>query len=538
MIIYNKIRKSITEIHKALKKYIFIILIFLSNYIFSQAPAIDWSKKFGGGHDDFCAQIIETRDNNFIALGYSESASGDVTDHRGTGGSPDIWIFKYDLTGNIIWKRSLGGTASEFGATIQETNDNGFIIFGTTSSNTIDVSGLHVFGGAPFGYSDMWIVKTDSIGQIQWQKCIGSDDEDRGRRLAQTADSGFIIIGEPEFLGGDITTFYGGSDVWIAKLNSVGTILWTRSFGGFWFDTPYGITILEDQSMLITGGLGSSGGNVSCSNSSKGVWIIKVDSSGNELWQKCYGGSRDEFGFDIIKSNDGGFFVAASTASNDGDVTGLIGIYNYWILKCDSAGNILWEKCFGGTGYDQISSITQTKDGGVIACGFSESVIPGSHGLGDAYIVKLDSLGNLEWQKCFGGSGDDQARSVIQLADSSYMIAGNSNSTDGDITNYKGAQDYWIFKLNATFVDISEIYKVYSDLNGSISSESLSIKFYSNITSDAVISVIDILGRVVLTERITTRQGMNDLQIPVNLAKGVFILQLKGANGLISRKIF
>lgn len=506
-----------------------------SVFLFSQSPAIQWSKKFGGGMDDNCFDILKTSENNFIVIGSTRSASGDVIGFRG---AQDVWMIKIDNLGNLIWSRCLGGIASEYGASIQQTSDGGFIFIGSTSSNTIDVSGLHVFGGAPFGYDDIWAVKTDSTGQIEWQKCIGSDDDDLGFQIIPTSDSSYFILGQPHYFGGDITTFYGLTDVWVAKINSVGIVQWDRSFGGYWNETPNGMTILSDHSILIAAGVTSNDGNVTCSNPNNGVWIIKLDSTGNEIWQKCYGGSSYDEGFDIVESNNGGFYIAASTGSSDGDVTGLIGLRNYWILKCDSSGTILWQKCFGGTSIDQIRSMTKCFDGGIIACGSTESLIAGNHGMKDAYIIKIDSLGNLEWEKCFGGSGDDEANSVIQLQDSSYVVAGSSNSTDGDIINYRGAQDFWVFKLSAASTAINEIKSTYSSLKGFVSEQKLTINFNSTTNELLLISVFDILGKKLFSEKINAHIGLNEFSFNVNFSKQIGVIQIQGRSSILSSKIF
>lgn len=521
------------------KNYL-ILLLLLSSFCFGQSPSIQWSKKFGGGSPDLCNKIIQTSDGNFVAIGSSKSANGDVSNHHSSGGpaKSDVWILKIDINGSILWNKSLGGDFDDSGASIEETSDGGFIIAGTTMSNQGDVSGLHGVNGGPFGPTDMWIVKIDSIGNIQWQKCVGSDEDDASIKIKSSGDSSYLLLGGINYWGGDISISYGNSDVWISEMNSIGSIQWQRTYGGFFFDVPYGMTILNDGSILIVAGVESSDGNVTCSNPSKGVWVIKVDSTGHTLWQKCYGGSGGEEGLDIVQSNDGGFFVAAWTGSSDGDVTGLIGLHNYWILKCDSVGNILWEKCLGGTWYDQGRAITTCYDGGLIACGYTESTIVGSHGMKDAYVVKLDSLGNLEWEKCYGGSQDDEANSVIQLPDSSFMIAGTSNSIDGDITNYRGSQDFWVIKLNPPFTGVNEIDRYYSDLSGFIGESSLHVKFNSRSEESILLTVSDLLGRTVFEEKVKAHTGINEFQFPTNLSKSISILQLKAKSGVISAKIF
>lgn len=524
-----------------MKKFLFVILLHLPFVVESQVPSIQWSKNFGGGGSDYCNDIIQSRSGNFYCIGTSISGTGQVTDHRGVLAEEDIWITKFDMMGNFIWGKSYGGLYSEEGQSIFETKDNGLVFIGTTTSNQLDVSGLHFsFGSGPFGYEDIWIVKTDSSGIIEWQRCIGSTDIDEGVKVMEDQDSNYVLLGSIDFADGDITQAYGDFDFWFAKLNSHGDILWRKTFGSFWFETPHSFTILNDGGYLITGGVGGSGGNVSCSNPDRGVWVIKLDSAGNEIWQNCYGGSSYDNAFDIVESNDGGFFIGATTMSNDGDVSGWIGYYDYWIIKCDSAGNILWEKCFGGPDYEYIRSVAASFDGGVIACGYSKGGISGSHGMDDAFVVKLDAQGNLEWQKCYGGSYNDAANSILQLADSSFVFAGSSNSWDGDINinGIHGSYDYWVVKLNPPSVGINDIETTIGEIKIKEEGGMLLINLHSFKSQECYFSLTNILGQTTLREKIYINQGENEFRFPLKNCDALQILRLENQSGMISKKFF
>ena len=172
-------------------------------------------------------------------------------------------------------------------------------------------------------------------------------------------------------------------------------------------------------------------------------------------WQKCLGGTGVDKAYSIKQATDGGYIVDGLSYSFDGDVTGNHGNGDFWIVKLDTVGNIEWQKSFGG-GYGDIAySIQQTVDGGYIVAGLSYSFngdVIGNHDGGDCWIVKLDSVGNIEWQKCLGGTLDDQAHSVQQTTDSGYIVAGSSWSSDGDVTDHHGTNsyaDFWIVKLDS-----------------------------------------------------------------------------------------
>jgi len=166
-------------------------------------------------------------------------------------------------------------------------------------------------------------------------------------------------------------------------------------------------------------------------------WIVKLDGSGNIQWQKSLGGINEENAFSIQQTADGGFIVAGFTQSNNGDVSGNHGFSDYWVVKLDGSGNIEWQKSLGGSGDENASSIRQTTDGGFIVAGFTASNdgdVSGNHGSRDYWIIKLDGSGNIQWQKSFGGSGDEDASSIRQTADGGFIVAGGTLSNDGDVS--------------------------------------------------------------------------------------------------------
>lgn len=219
-------------------------------------------------------------------------------------------------------------------------------------------------------------------------------------------------------------------------------ILWQKSFGGALDENANCIQQTNDGGYVFAGDNGD-------------YWIVKIDTAGNIQWQKSFGGSGADKAKSIRQTTDGGFIVAGETYSSDGDVTGNHGSLDYWIIKLNDFGNLQWEKCFGGTDLDHVTSIEHTKDGGYIVAGFSwsgDGDVTGHHGTYgyDFWIVKLGINGNIQWQKSLGGSDHDYAYSIDQTLDGGYIVAGNTNSTDGDVTGNHGGADYWIVKLGAT----------------------------------------------------------------------------------------
>lgn len=348
----------------------------------------------------------------------------------------------------IQWQKALGGTVGDLAQTIQQTFDGGYIVVGTTASNNGDVSGNK-------GNDDYWAVKTNSTGTIQWQKCLGGTSFEASFSVYQTADSGYVIAGYAASNNGDVTGNKGNDDYWIVKLSATGNIQWQKTVGGTSFDNAFSIQQTVDGGYIIAGDTQSNDGDVTGNKGSYDAWIVKLNSTGNIQWAKCLGGTSDDTAAGIQQTTDGGYIVIGSTLSNNGDVSGNNGNWDYWVVKLDNLGLIQWQKCLGGTGEDIGYSIQQTADSGYVVAGFTKSNngdVSGNNAVGipDYWVVKLNVTGSIQWQKCLGGTGDDKAYSIRQTADSGYAVAGYTRSNDGDVTGNHavGLQDYWIVKLN------------------------------------------------------------------------------------------
>ncbi|SFB79707.1 T9SS type A sorting domain-containing protein [Kaistella jeonii] len=236
------------------------------------------------------------------------------------------------------------------------------------------------------------------------------------------------------------------------------SIQWQKSLGGSFVDQANCVRQTIDGGYIIAGYSNSTNGDVTGNHGGFDYWIVKINSSGIIQWQKSLGGSGSDFATSIDQTIDGGYIVAGDSSSIDGNVSGHHGAStsseDCWIVKLDSEGNIQWEKSLGGNSSDYAKSIKQTTDGGYIFAGHSVSTdgdVSGNHGGYDYWIVKLDDRGNIQWQKSLGGTKDDYARSVQQTADSGYVIAGSSFSNDGDVSGHHGStnrEDYWVIKLD------------------------------------------------------------------------------------------
>lgn len=224
--------------------------------------------------------------------------------------------------------------------------------------------------------------------------------------------------------------------------------------GGTGLDIAQSIRQTADEGYIVAGCTQSNDGDVAGNHGSYDYWIVKLSNTGSIQWQKTLGGAGNDYAYSIEQTADEGYIVAGYTSSNNGDVTGFHGFEDYWVVKLTSTGTIEWQKTLGGTGFDQAYSIKQTADGGYVIAGYSDSYdgdVTGNHGY-DYWIVKLTSTGIIEWQKTIGGTGTDYARSVEQTTDGGYIVAGYAESINGDVTGNHGSYDYWVIRLSNTGV--------------------------------------------------------------------------------------
>lgn len=509
--------------------YLFVLcscFFFLTNA--KAQPAIEWEKSYGGSNNETAQSIIQTSDGGYIVAGGTSSNDGDVLVNKG---GSDCWVVKLDAIGIIQWEKTYGGTGNESISTILKTADSGYIFVASTLSNDGDVSNSK-------GNTDYWVVKIDSVGNIEWEKSYGGSGVDAASEIQMTIDGGYIVVGFSESSDGDVTGNNGSTDYWIVKIDSVGNLQWQKNYGGSSGEGANSVIQTINGDYMVVGGSTSNDGNVTGNNGSTDYWVLKLDGSGNLLWQKSYGGSNSDRGTSIVSSLSGSYYViAGDSRSIDGDVTGHIGavaIPNYWIIKIDSAGNLLWEKNFGGTFSDIPEKIITTTDSGYVIIGSSGSSdfdVSSNYGNWDYWVLKIDSVGIIEWEKNYGGSFGDFGYTVVQTTDNSIMLAGYSGSNDFDVSFNNGIVDFWVVKLSPT-VGVDEV-----ENNSSITifpnptKGVFTINFSQKIDE---VEVFNTLGQAVYNKKTTFNSTTIDL---TPFPKGIYLVQIKTNNKVVTKKM-
>jgi len=355
---------------------------------------LSFIRTFGGSDSDEGHNVQQTSDGGYIIAGSTRSF-GD--------GSSDVWLIKTGPEGTEEWIQTFGGSDSDEGHFVQQTSDGGYIITGNTES----------FGK---GFQDIWLIKTDSNGNEEWEKTFGGDYDDWGHSVQQTTDGGYIIS------GGTISFGNGGVDVWLIKTDYNGNEQWNQTFGGDRTEWGYSVQQTTDGGYIITGYTNSTGDRYG------NVLLIKSDSQGNEEWNKSFGGSIRDEGKSVQQTTDGGYIITGYTFSFGN------GLSDVWLIKTDSKGNEQWNQTFGESSWDEGESVQQTSNGGYIITGITEE---------DVWLIRTDSYGNKTWRKTFGENEFDIGRSVQQTIDGGYIITGNTSSF-GD-----GKSDVWLIKTDS-----------------------------------------------------------------------------------------
>ncbi len=361
-----------------------------------------------------------------------------------------------------MWDYRYGGGGEDQLYDFQRTSDGGYILGGASTSRIGGDKTEDNYDTIYPSTLDFWIVKIDSMQNIMWNKVYGGTAHDQLTSLQQTSDGGFILGGYSiSYINGNKSdTLWGNYDYWIVKIDPLGNKQWDMDFGGSMEDKLYVIRETADKNYIL-GGTSRSGISGNKTTSSWGIsdfWILKVDSLGNKLWEKNYGGYGWDQLYCLEQTADKGYILGGgSTSGIGGDKTqDTCGREDCWIVKIDSAGNKQWDKDFGGTGGEAVISIIQTSDNGYILGATSNSLLSCDHtqgtwGEGDYWILKTDSLGYKLWDKNLGGTGNDELRKIIQTSDGGYLISGDSYSSIGGnkSENNLGLAQTWVVKTDS-----------------------------------------------------------------------------------------
>jgi len=410
---------------------------------------LDTALTFGGTKNDVGHAVIATSDGGFAVLGYTQSMDGDITDKINE--SFDFWLLKFDAGANLQWSKTYGGSGDDRGRDLIQTQDGGFAILGYSSSADGDMSENN-------GSRDFWLAKVSPSGVLSWQKSFGFSGADEGTTLIETSDNHFLISGVLDVTAsagmgnsGRNSSRHAGGDYWAIKVSNIGSLVWSRFYGGSFTDTPAGSIENAAGEFIFAGASDSNDVDITNNKGSYDFWVVKSNANGDMVWEKSYGGLEIDEARGITSSGDGNYVIVGDTRSSEQDVSLNNGAADLWIVKISESGNLLWNRSIGGSNFDVARSISPTSDSGFIIAGSSRSSdgnVTANQGQNDAWVIKIDVNGQLQWQTTVGGSEIDFAYDAVELLNGTIIAVGETNSSNGDIPQNKGFTDLLIVKLN------------------------------------------------------------------------------------------
>jgi len=461
---------------------ILLLIIFPSSILISQIPDTLWTKTIGGSGSDAGYSIQQTNDGGYIIAGMTNSFGA---------GDNDVYLVKTNQQGDTLWTRTFGGTDRDFGAGVKQTMDGGYIIIGATKS----------FNN---GIDDLYLIKTDDNGDTLWAKIYGGLWGEVGTTIEQDKEGNYIATGYT------MSFDPGNADVWILKFNEFGDTLWTKRVGGSQAEYGYSIKQTRNEGYIITGYTQSFGSN-------HDVYLIRLDSSGDTIWTNHYGGQGVDFGEDVIELDDDGFIIAGYTTSYG------TGGYDCYLVRVDLNGDTLWTRQYGGEYEDKAYAIELFEDGFILA-GYTQNV-----GLTerDALIIKTNFNGDTVWTKTIGGLYNDFGFDIHKTSDNGLILTGQFDKY-GDYN-----QDVWLVRIDNLATGLDNIsfptHYILSQNYPNPFNPSTTIKYAIPKLSFVTIKVYDVLGSEVITLVNEEKpQGKYEVEFTAkNLPSGIYFYRIQ-----------
>jgi PKD repeat protein len=393
---------------------------------------IEWEHSYGGSNADLFRSVIATADGAYVACGETASADGDVSSNHGL---TDFWVVKIDSTGNILWENTYGGTKDE-GANDLAKSDSGFFVAGETFSDDGDITSYKDGG-------DAWLISIDENGTLIDAKAKGGSKEDFYSAILPSSFGGFLLSGTTFSNNGNVSGLnHGGSDAWLAKISDDAALQWTQCYGGAFNDGSY--EAIEDQfGHYILSGVYST------DSLHQDSWFFSVDSSGAELTSANYGGNGTEFGGPVFQNYTNTFVMAPTSASPlSGDLNCHIGNEDIWLYETETDGGINWQQCLGGTSNDRSSASMLTVDSLYLICGYTNSNdvnVSGNHGSYDYWLVKVTPGCSVHANFTYSANGSNVTFTNTSTNDTGWSWTfgdGETSTAENPVHNYPGLGTY------------------------------------------------------------------------------------------------
>ncbi len=442
-------------------KYFLVACCFIFSTVLSaQEMIVDWGQCFGSEYYHSGTDVVEVLPNDNIITSIPVGEDNEAYSNYHGGG--DAWVIIFDNEGNIINEKCFGGGEADHFRDIVIYDESIYFV-GQTLSTDGDVQSDPIGG-----YYNIWVVKTDFDLNIIWERQYGCLGTQSLKTAKVTPEGGLVFL--MEFFnagGGNVTNYYGMLDIWVCEIDANSEILWEKTLGNADANSASNLYLQEDGSCIVLGETISSGGMIDCNcHGDRDIWIAALDANTHDIsWQGCYGGSNMDAISNIIQYKNG-FLLAGVTQSSDGDISyNHGGLYDAWLLEIDSTGELIWEHCFGGSEADVFKNIYLMQDNNILIIGNSNSedgdvnqtLCPWALCHANTWVVELDSNKKILWNAVYGPEGYDsppQINSVKRIGQRDFVIAALLHETDnhsGDVDcepyPVNIGESAWIFRL-------------------------------------------------------------------------------------------
>ncbi|MFZ1333332.1 MAG: T9SS type A sorting domain-containing protein [Flavobacteriales bacterium] len=490
------------------------LLALLSTFLTAQ-PVIEWQRSMGGSDVDQAYSVQQTNDGGFIVGGVTSSTDGDITEVHGDG---DYWVVKFSSSGQMEWQHSYGGSGYDALDEIFQTSDGGFIAAGNSSSSDGDVTMNH-------GGRDFWVIKLSETGSIEWERSYGGSGDDWFHSLTFT-DNGYVLSGGTGSNDGDLV--FGGAvslgGYWVLELNSIGDIIWQKSYGGW---NAQSVQQTSDGGFIV-------GGDRMVSGNVTDFWVLKLNNTGELEWDASFGYAGADQLRRVRQTQDGGYAILGYVY--EGTSNGFYGVCDGWIIKLNAGGELEWDRPLGGTDADYTYDMQLTNDGGYICIGITSSLdldCIGNEADGSLWVLKLDATGEPEWSNFMGGSAYDFGFAVQQTTDQGFIVAGDSQSSDGDHIVNQGGADLWVVKLSPENVGVTENEELVSfQIFPNPASDQITLTMENGITGSSY-SIRDQMGRTVMIGSLSAHTRTLNIK---DLKEGIYSIEVSSVLGRVTER--
>lgn len=487
------------------------ILLFCAGVLFTGTrsyaqPTVQWQRALGDANSESAYASCQAPDGGYVSVGEKYIADFLV----------DAWATKFSADGDVEWQRLLGGSWSELLLDVEPTADGGFLTVGYSMSSDGDATGQH-------GFTDGWVVKLDANGNVLWHRMLGSAHDEHFVRVFPLEDNGCMLVGTNNGNGGNVSGAHSDdSDIWVVRLNAAGTIQWQRSFGGSWGEIARGAARTQDGGLLIVGSASSHDGDVVVVTPNSSAWVLKLDADGNLQWDQVLGGDNSVELRDGCQLADGSFMATGSYT----DLSGT----DVYAVKLGATGDVLWETTMGGSGAELSMAIVPAGNGCVIGASSAsnDGDVSGNHGDADMWLVGIHDANGPDWQMTIGGIDSDQSFGLQQLTDGGFILSGVLFDPSPAYRN-----QFFVARLGAAPQGIAAFEPDGLSLGPNPAHDHVRVELPAT-DGGTLLTLTDVTGREVRREQLNGTTATIDVS---GEARGLYVLRLRSKEGLRSRNL-